>query len=105
MAQSSFITYEQFTEYYLLRAYNKTAQVFNNLKEEKLNSIIKIMELILLVYFVVSIILFIILIYFVFSYKYILNSFLNFIGILPIQYIYEDGNLYHEIIKFGNKYF
>ena len=105
MNQSNFITYEQFTEYYLLRAYNKTTYIFKEFREEKLNSIINVIAYILFGYVFLSIILFIILIYILFKYKYIFNSFLNFIGIFPIQYISEDETLYEEIIKFGNKYF
>ena len=105
MDQSYFITYEQFIEYYLLRAYNKTTYIFRELREEKLNSIITVMLYILFSYVFITIILFVILIYVLFNYKYILNSFLNFIGIFPIQYKSEDENLYYEIIRFGNKYF
>ena len=105
MNQSTFIMYEQFTEYYLLRAYNKTTYVFKDLREERLNSIILIIKYILLSYIMISIIVFILLTYFTFKYKYIFNSFLNFIGILPIQYLSEDENLYNEIISFGNKYY
>ena len=103
--ESSFITYEQFTEYYLLRAYNKTIYVFKSLRKEKLNSIYSGINHIFLIYFIVLIILFIALTYILYNYKYIFNTFLNFIGILPIQYIYEDEILYQEIIKFGNKYY
>ena len=105
MNQSSFITYEQFTEYYLLRAYNKTTYIFMSLREERLYSIIFVMQYLLWIYLFISIILFITLTYFIVRYKNIFNSFLNFIGILPIQYLYEDEHLYNEIIQFGNKYY
>ena len=103
--QSNFITYEQFMEYYLLRAYNKTTYVFKNLRGEKLDLIFKAINYIFLVYILLLIVLFISLIFILYSYKFVFNTFLNFIGILPIQYIYEDEILYQEIIKFGNKYY
>lgn len=103
--ESVFITYEQFMEYYMLRAYNQTTYIFKDLREEKLDSIFNAINYIFLIYIVGLILLFIVLNYILYSYKYILNTFLNFIGILPIQYIYEDENLYQEIISFGNKYY
>ena len=103
--ESVFITYEQFMEYYMLRAYNQTTYIFKDLREEKLDSIFNAINYIFLIYIVGLILLFIVLNYILYSYKYILNTFLNFIGILPIQYIYEDENLYQEIIEFGNKYY
>lgn len=105
MNQSSFITYEQFTEYYLLRAYNKTTYIFGFLREERLKSIINVMKYIIFVYVIVSIFLFIILFYFVDKYKHIFILFLNFAGIFPAQYLSEDQNIYREIIAFGNRYF
>jgi hypothetical protein len=103
--ESSFITYEQFTEYYLLRAYNNTNYLFYEFHDETLYSITKIMKFILWTYLMLSVILFTILIFFIYNSKYLFNSFLNFIGIVPAQYLYEDENLYREIIKFVNKYY
>jgi hypothetical protein len=103
--ESSFITYEQFIEYYLLKAYNNTIYLFDEFHEETLYSIIKVMKYILWIYSLLSVILFSILIFFIYNSKYLFNSFLNFIGIVPAQYLYEDENLYREIIKFGNKYY
>ena len=105
MNQSSFITYEQFTEYYLLRAYNKTTYIFRYLRDERLKSIINVMKYIIFVYAIVSIFLFIVLFLFVSNYKYIFNLFLNFAGIFPAQYLSEDQNIFREIIAFGNRYF
>jgi hypothetical protein len=105
MDESAFIIYEQFIEFYLLKAFIETTHIFNEFREQKINSIIKVMKYILWVYSFISIILFILLTFFIYSSKYTLNSFLNFIGILPSQYISEDENLFNEIIKFGNNYF
>ena len=38
--KSSFIEYEQFNEYYLFKAYNKTAMIFTDFRSEKLNHIL-----------------------------------------------------------------
>ena len=95
---SSYIIYEQFIEYYLLKSYNETNYIFRDLREETINSIIKVMRYI-------SIGLFVFLTIFIYNSKNTLNSFMNFIGILPSHYLSEDENLFNEIIKFGNNYF
>jgi hypothetical protein len=105
MSDSSFIEYSQFNEYYLMRAFNMTFQIFLNLRQQKLNSINKHMRLILVIYLLISLFLFSLMIYFVYNFNALFNSFLNFIGIFPPKYLYEDENLYKEIIKFGEKYF
>ena len=105
MDQSAFIIYEQFIEFYLLKAFNATTYIFNEFREQKINSIIKVMGYILWVYSFISIILFILLTFFIYSSQFTLNSFLNFIGIIPSQYLSEDENLFDEIIKFGKNYY
>ena len=104
MNRSSFIIYEQFTEYYLLRAYNKTIYIFNDLGNELVNVINNKFGKIVLIYILISIFLFIILVYIVYSFKLFLNSFVNFICILPVKFMIEDERFYKEIIVYGNKY-
>ena len=103
--KSSFIIYEQFIEYYLLKSYNQTTYIFRDLHLQTINSIILVMKYILWIYSFISICLFVFLIIFIYSSNHTLNSFLNFIGILPSHYLSEDENLFNEIIKFGNDYF
>ena len=105
MNDSSFIEYEQFNEYYLFKAYNKTSDIFKELRNEKLKSIINTISLIVYIYIFLSLFLFGYLIYFVSYFNSLFNSFLNFIGILPPKYLAKDENFYNEIIRFGNKYF
>ena len=105
MVDSSFIKYEQFNEYYLFKAYNKTETIFKELRSEKIESILNLIKIILYTYIIISIILFSFLIFLVYSFNYIFSSFLNFIGILPLKYLSEDENFSNEISKFGEKYF
>ena len=105
LEQSSFIEYMQFCEYYLFKAYNETSNIFTDFRSEKLWGIKKLINLIFLVYIIVTICLFSLLIYFVYSFNYLFSSFVNFIGILPSKYLSEDENFYNEIVKFGDKYF
>ena len=105
MTVSSYIEYEQFLEYFLLIAYNETILILNDLREQKINAIIKKMKSLLIIYIIISFVLFGLFLYNIIVSKNLFNSFLNFICILPIKYISEDESFYEEIIKFGKKYF
>ena len=104
MNDSYFFQYQIFNEYYLHRVYVRTKNVYETLRIEKLKAIIKKLLYILLIYLLISIFLFIVLYYYIQRYKYIFNSFIKFIEIFPTKYIYEDKNLYNEIIIFGNHF-
>ena len=96
---SSFSQYELFVEYYLFKSYMKTVNIFYDFRVSKLNSTKKIFYGILYGYIAGAIVLFFILLCFVYSSKYVFNSFLNFIGILPVKYLIEDDILYKDILK------
>jgi hypothetical protein len=102
---SSFIEYTQFNEYYLNKIFSQYNFVLFDFKQQKLNSIIKLMKLVTIIYILISIFLFILLVYFVYSFNSLFNSFLNFIGIFPPKYLCEEEYFYKEIIDFGEKYF
>ena len=105
IGDSSFIYYEQFMEYYLLRAFNQTNSIISEMRTQKFNGMMKKVKLFLLIYIFVSIVLFFLSIYNTFANKNLFNSFLNFICIFPSKFISEDEDFYEEIIKFGDKYF
>ena len=100
---SSFIEYTQFNEFYLYKIFSNF--VMSDFRVQKLNSIINLMKLVTIIYILISVFLFILLIYFVYSFNSLFNSFLNFIGIFPPKYLYEEEYFYKEIIDFGEKYF
>ena len=105
MTESSYIQYVQFNAFYLYRAYLNKFEIFDEFNNQKLNGIIKGLKILFLFYIIISLVLFTLLIYFVYSYNSLFNSFLNFVGIFPTKYIFEDELFYNEIIKFGDKYF
>ena len=105
MKDSAFIEYEQFNEYYLFKAYNKTGNIFKEFRNEKLESIKKLIMNIFYIYIVISFILFCLLNYFIYNFNYLFSSFLNFIGILPLKFLSQDRKFYFEVVKFGDKYF
>ena len=102
---STFSVYEAFIEFYYQRAYLVLYEIFDDLRSEKLSSIIKLLKIILIGYIIVFNLLVLLLIYFIYNTNYIFNSFLNFIWILPVKYLSEDENFYKEVIKFGNDSF
>jgi hypothetical protein len=102
---SSFSQYELFVEYYLFKSYMKTVEIFEDFRLSKLKSTRKIFYGILYGYIIGTVILFFILLYFVYSSKYVFNSFLNFIGILPVKYLIEDELLYKDILKLEQSIF
>jgi hypothetical protein len=96
---SAFFQFSIFVEYYLFESYLQTYKIFNVLRDVKLEKIKNSFNIILYCYLVGSIILLFILLYFVYESKYLLNSFLNFVGIFPVKYLMEDNNLYHETLN------
>ena len=100
---SAYNQFEFFVEYYLLLSYWESSNIFNQLKTLKIDSIFKIYLVIMIAYFVVSLIMIIFVIKVVYSSRDVLNSFLNFIGIFPIKYIIEDSDLTNVILKLEGK--
>ena len=98
-SESAFFQFSIFVEYYLFESYLQTYQIFNILRDVKLENIKNSFNIILYIYLVGSILLLIILFYFVYESKYLLNSFLNFVGIFPVKYLMEDNALYHETLN------
>lgn len=96
---SVFITYEQFVELYLFNSYMKTVDIFKTLNSANLNVIYSTYQTTMIGYICFVVILFIFLLYFVYKSKFIFNTFMNFIGILPVKYLLEDPGLYKEILK------
>ena len=98
-SSSAFFQFSIFVEYYLFESYLQTFQIFDILRDVKLENIKNSFNIILYIYLVGSILLLVILLYFVYESKYLLNSFLNFVGIFPVKYLMEDNNLYHETLN------
>ena len=98
-SDAAFFQFGIFVEYFLFKSYIETYKIFDILRDVKLNNIKSSFDIILYVYVVVCVILSIVMFYLVNQSKYLLNSFLNFVGILPVKYLMEDDNFYHETLK------
>ena len=96
---SAFFQFSVFVEFYLFESYLQTYRIFDVLRDVKLDNIKNNFNVILYCYLIGSIVLVAIAFYFVNDSKYLLNSFLNFVGIFPVKYIMEDNNLYHETLN------
>jgi hypothetical protein len=96
---STFNTYEQFVEAYLYKSYMRTVLIFRELNKTNLDLIYNVYESIMIGYMSFVFVLFSLLLYFVYKSKYIFNSFMNFIGIIPMKFLLEDPSFYKEILR------
>ena len=96
---SAFFQFSIFVEFYLFESYLQTYRIFDVLRDVKLENIKNNFNVILYCYLIGSILLVGIAFYFVNDSKYLLTSFLNFVGIFPVKYIMEDNTLYHETLN------
>ena len=103
--KSSFHEFEIFIEYYYEKAIFIIEEIFQDLRAEELNKILHAIKIVEIVYIIATFFSFMILTYLVYSLHNIVNTFLNFIGILPFKYLSEDEKFYKEVIVFGNQYF
>ena len=96
-------------ELFLCEYYQKAIliadELFLELRTQKLNSIISTIKIVSYVYVIITIIIVILLVFTILNLKDVFYSFIYFISILPFKYLYEDKDLYDEIIKLGDDYF
>ena len=95
----------EFNNLFFLPGFNKSIFILQMLRNEKNKNANKLFDILMYIYLVLAWIFFIIMFWFIYSIKKILNSFLNFIGIFPIQYLEEDKDLYIEILKLEKNVF
>ena len=103
-SSDSYSSYEIFMSKFLLRAFWKTHEILDVFRQNEKEHIFEINNILLIVFVVVSLLLLISLIYFIYDYVTVLNSFLNFIGILPSKFISDDEALYQNILKLQEFY-
>lgn len=96
---SNFNNYEIFMEIFLFKSYHKTVEIFRLLNKTNLDQINQLISYIMYISIFIIILFFSLQIYFIELQKKIFNSFMNFIGILPMKYLIEDNTFYREILK------
>ena len=100
---SSFRRFEFFVIYYFLKSFWKTAKIFEEIKEIKIDNINNIYLIITIVYMVITFFLIIVVRYVIRSSKKVFNSFLNFIVILPAKFLGYDSYFLEEVLKLEEK--
>jgi hypothetical protein len=100
----SLISYEAFMSKFFLNAFWVTQDIIDEFRSDEKEYIFRIINILLVAFMAIDLILFTSLFYFIYSYVNVLNSFLNFIGILPSKFISDDESLYQNIIQLQEFY-
>ena len=103
--ESRYRNFELFLCEYYQKAILITEELLNALRAQKLNSIVKTIKLVSIIYIIITLVIFFLLVGIIFNLKDMFYSFIYFICILPFEYLSEDRDLYDEIIKLGDDYF
>ena len=96
---------EIYITFYLQTATEKIFEIFDSIRKDYINYLNKLFMIIFIVYCFIIIFLIIPLNITIYYAKGNFNSFLNFIGILPIQYLSEDEKFYKSTLKLEGKIF
>ncbi len=96
---------EIFINYFFLNSFVKTSELFKKIMKEKLNDFYLLLNIMFILIIICIPIIFFFIIIFIYSIKNNLTCFLNFVGILPIQYLSEDENFYRDILKLEGEIF
>ena len=103
--ESIFFDYEIFVGHFMLFSFIKTQEIFESFRKDEKRYISQINRNILIAFIITYFFLTMLLIYLILSYKNVINSFFNFIGIIPTKFIVDDSNLYKSIIKLKQKFY
>ena len=90
---------EIFIIFVFLPANSLCEMLLEIIRQDKVNSINKTFDYILYIFLIALVICWIVVFFFIKKIKDNFNSFLNFIGIIPIQYLSEDDKFYREILR------
>ena len=93
------INIEVFLLYIFSPSFILTDQLLELIREEKVNNINSLFDKIIIIFFVIIIICNFLVFFLIKFIKNNFNDFMNFIAILPIQYLSEDENFYLDVLK------
>ena len=93
------INIEVFLLYIFSPSFILTDQLLELIREEKVNNINSLFDNIIIVFFVIIIICIILVFFLIIFIKNNFNDFMNFIAIIPFQYLSEDENFYLDVLK------
>ena len=86
-------------------AFYKNIEIMKDLRIEKIDGISTLFKFTLLIYIILIVLFGNILIYLIHRLKIHFNMFLNFIGIIPLQYLQDDEDFYKDILNLGKNIF
>ena len=101
----NYFSYEIFVGEFMLESFLKTQNIFEVFRNDEKSYIFKIIRIFIFIFCVIFFICIISWIYFIYSYKNVINSFFNFIGILPGKFIADDEYLYKTILKLEKEFY
>ena len=102
---NDYAKYEVFIGIFMLKAFLKSQEIFIVFRNDEKIYIFNFLRKILIIYCVIYVFLLLSMIYFIFEYKNTINSFFNFIAILPTKFIVDDDNLYKLILKLEKNFY
>jgi len=102
---SEYSKFESFVGIFLLKSFLKTQDIFKVFRNDEKLYIFDFLQKTLIIYCLIYIFLLLSMIYFIYEYKNTINSFFNFIGILPTKFIVDDDNLYQLILKLEKDFY
>jgi hypothetical protein len=102
---NSFSDYETFVGRFMLFSYMTTQEIFEVFINNENVYMCSVPNILLVIFFGITIILILFMLYLIYSYKNVINSFFNFIGILPAKFIYDDDYLYKTILKLEKEFY
>ena len=91
--------YSQFMEIFFFDSFVKTNQMFSAIIAAIPYSIESLFEKIIIVYAISLLILSFLIIRIILNARKFFNSLMNYVYIIPAEFLVEDGNLYNEISK------
>ena len=101
----NYFSYEIFVGEFMLESFLKTQNIFEVFRNDEKSYIFKNIRIFIFIFCVIYLICIICWVYFIYSYKNVINSFFNFIGILPGKFIADDEYLYKTILKLEKEFY
>ena len=89
----------KFIDLFFQPGFLKTVELMMKIRKDKIKNVNRIFDVIMYIYIILACIFCIILFIFIYTVKKILCNFLNFIGILPLQYLSDDEDLFTDVLK------
>ena len=96
---------EVYVTFYFMFSFENTINILEKIRKTHINFLINILDFIFISYLILIVIILIPLNIIINFAKDNFNSFLNFIAILPLQYLSEDDKFYKEVLRLEGKLF